>query len=167
MLRRASIGNVLAMLAGLALLAGCGILPASELRDAAPERARATEPGLIAGLFTRRPPELPDAVAVSNLRAATVERASGGVILRVTGVAPTQGYFAPTLAARTEDGPDAAGLLTVSFLAVPPLEPQQIGPERTRLLLAAAYASDLELRGVRGIRLVAGPNVRTLPLPPR
>lgn len=167
MLRRASIGNVFATLAGLALLAGCGVLPASERRDAAPERASASESGLIAGLFTRRSPELPDAVAVSNLRAATVERASGGVIVRVTGVAPTQGYFAPTLLARTQDGPDAAGLLTVSFLAVPPLESQQIGPERTRLLLGAAYASDLELRGVRGIRLVAGPNVQILSLPSR
>lgn len=163
-------GPVLATLAGLALLAGCGVLPASErydpIPDEEPERRRgAAVPGALAGLFTRRPPELPDAVAVPGLREAAVERTSGGVILRVTGVAPTQGYFSPTLAA--QGAPDAAGLLTVSFLAVPPLEPQAVGPERTRLLLAAAYASDLELRGVRGFRLVTGPTVRTLPLPPR
>ena len=155
-------------LAGLALLAGCGVLgPSGPSRRPEPERARASEPGLIAGLFTRRPPELPDAVAIATLRTAAVERSAGGVILRVTGVAPTQGYFNATLAPLNEGAPDAAGLVTVRFLATPPLAPQQVGPERTRLLLAAAYASDAELRGVRGFRLVAGPNVQTLALPPR
>jgi hypothetical protein len=160
---------VLATLAGLALLAGCGVLPASEpsRNELMPERpaGRAVASGPLAGLFSRRPAETPDAVAVSTLRLATVERAAGGVILRVTGVAPTQGYFGPALV--PQGPPDAAGLLTVAFLAIPPIEPQQVGPERTRLLLAAAYASDLELRGLRGFRLVSGPNVQTLSLPPR
>ena len=101
------------------------------------------------------------------VREASFERGYGGAILRVTGVAPSQGFFNAALVAENDGEPDAAGVLTVAFVAVPPETPEAVGPERTRLLLSAAYLSERELRNIRAIRLAAGPIVITLPAPPR
>ena len=143
-----------------------GGLPASEPNAPDPETVREEESGLLTGLFTRRPPDLPDAVPVP-VREAVLERGYGGAILRVTGVAPTQGFFNAALVAQNDGEPDAAGVLGVSFVAVPPETFEAVGPERTRLLLSAAYLSERELRDIRAIRLTAGPTVVTLPTPPR
>ncbi len=170
MRRQDSLRNAVVTLAGGLLLAGCnfafGGLPASEPNPEAPETIREEESGLLTGLFTRDPPDLPDAVPVP-VRDAVLERGYGGAILRVTGVAPTQGFFNAALVPENAGEIDAAGVLTVSFLAVPPETPEEVGPERTRLLLSAAYLSERELRDVRAIRLTAGPTVVTLPTPPR
>lgn len=125
---------------------------------------RSNEQGLLTGLFTRTPVDLPDAVPVP-MREATVERGYGGVILRVTGVAPTQGWFNAALVPDVQ--PDAAGVLTVSLIAVPPLEPMPVGPERTRLLMTGAFLQELELRNIRAFRVVSAQQTVTLPLPPR
>lgn len=125
---------------------------------------REEEQGFLTGLFTRTPVDLPDAVPVP-MREATVERGYGGVILRVTGVAPTQGWFNAALL--PDEQPDAAGVLTVTLLAVPPLGPEQAGPERSRLLMTGAFVQELELRDIRAFRLVAANQTVTLPLPAR
>jgi hypothetical protein len=168
--RRNTLRNAVLTLAGALLLAGCnfslGGLPASEPNVEPTATVRDEESGLLTGLFTRTPRDLPDAVPLP-VREATFERAYGGAILRVTGVAPTQGYFNAALVAENEGAVDAGGAMTVTFLAVPPETPEDVGPERTRLLMSGAYLSDLELRSVRAIRLVAGSQVMTLPTPPR
>jgi hypothetical protein len=156
---------------GALLLAACtlpfgGGLPASERNQDPADVVRAEERGLLTGLFTRAPPDLPDAVPVP-MREATLERGYGGVILRATGVAPTQGYFDATLLAENGGAPDASGALTVRLVAVPPLAPEAVGPERTRLLLTAAFVQDLELRDIRAFRVVAAGSSVTLPVPPR
>lgn len=155
-------------LAAASLLAGCTFAlwdrPPAQPEPSATEDIRATEGSVLTGLFTRTPVDLPDAVPIATLREAVVERAYGGVILRVTGVAPTQGFHGATL--RPENGglPDAAGILTVALVAVPPSTPEAVGPERARLLLTAAFLQERELRDIRGFRVVAGQNVVTLPL---
>ena len=74
-------------------------------------------------------------------REATVERAYGGAILRVTGVAPTQGFFNAALVAENDGDPDAAGVLDACrFVAVPPETPEVVGPERTRLLMSGGLS---------------------------
>lgn len=168
--RRNTLRNAVLTLAGALLLAGCsfgfGGLPASEPNVDPEPVVRDEESGLLTGLFTRTPRDLPDAVPLP-VREATFERAYGGAILRVTGVAPTQGFFNAALVAENDGDLDAGGVMTVAFVAVPPETLEQVGPERTRLLMSGAYLSDLELRNVRAIRLVAGPTVTTLPTPPR
>lgn len=159
------------LLAGL--LAGCQMpfgLPASE-RQANPEYTRndrldENERGLLSGFFSRAPVDLPDAVPVP-MREATLERGYGGVIIRATGVAPTQGYFNAALVPDDDGRPDAAGVVTLRLVAVPPLAPEAIGPERTRLLMTAAFLDELKLRGVKTIRVISALNAATLPVPAR
>jgi hypothetical protein len=162
--------NAVATLACAVLLAGCsfdlGGLPASEPNVEPAEQVRDEESGLLTGLFTRRPPDLPDAVPVP-MREATLERGYGGVILRATGVAPTQGYFNAALVAENEGVPDAAGVMTVALVAVPPETPVGVGPERTRLLLTGAFVSERELREIRAFRVVSAQSSVTLPVPAR
>ncbi|MBP7240839.1 hypothetical protein [Amaricoccus sp.] len=159
-------------LAGAILVCGCsydfGFFGRNEPRQVGDRDAtgtvRSEEQGFLTGLFTRTPIDLPDAVPVP-MREATVERGYGGVILRVTGVAPTQGWFDAALL--PDERPDAAGVLTVTLVAVPPLEPAQAGPERTRLLMTGAFLQELELREIRAFRVVAANQTVTLPLPAR
>jgi hypothetical protein len=157
-------------LAGLVLLAGCsmpfGSLPASEPNAMDPKTMSDSERGLFAGLLLGKETDLPPPVPVP-MREATIERGFGGVMVRATGVAPTQGYFNQVLVADDEGRPDAAGVITLRLLAVPPLAPEAIGPERTRLLMTAAFFQELELRGIKAIRVVSALDVATLPVPPR
>lgn len=161
------------LLAGLA--AGCqtpfGGIPASEPNPDNPAYARnapeaENERGVLSGFFGRAPVDLPDAVPVP-MREATLERGYGGVIIRATGVAPTQGYFNAVLIPQNDARPDEAGVVTLRLAAVPPLSPQAIGPERSRLLMTAAFMTELRLRGVRTIRVISAGNVATLPVPAR
>ena len=54
------------------------------------------------------------------LRQATAEPALHGVILRVDGEAPTQGYYSARLRPIGGGAPDAAGILSFELVAVPP-----------------------------------------------
>ncbi|MBA3324260.1 MAG: hypothetical protein H0T41_02945 [Rhodobacteraceae bacterium] len=170
MSRRGPSLNAVSALAGAVLLAGCslpfGSIPASERNADSPEVVRDEERGLLTGLFTRAPRDLPDAVPVP-MREAALERGYGGVILRATGVAPTQGFYDAALVAENDGVPDAAGVLTVALVAVPPETPVDVGPERTRLLLTAAYLSERELRDIRALRVVSAASSVTLPVPAR
>lgn len=161
------------LLAGL--LAGCqlpfGGVPASEPNPDNPvyarnDRLEENERGALTGFFSRAPVALPDAVPVP-MREATLERGYGGVIIRTTGVAPTQGYFNAVLVPDNGARPDEAGVVTLRLMAIPPLSPQAIGPERSRLLMTAAFMDELKLRGVRTIRVISSLDVATLPVPAR
>ncbi|MBP7002500.1 hypothetical protein [Amaricoccus sp.] len=156
-------------LAGSLLVGGCsfgfGHNEPRATRDVDSEgTVRSNEQGFLTGLFTRTPVDLPDAVAVP-MREATLERGYGGVIIRATGVGPTQGWFNAALL--PDEQPDAAGVLTVNLVAVPPLTPMPAGPERTRLLMTGAFVQELELRNIRAFRVVAANQSVTLPVPAR
>lgn len=159
------------LLAGL--LAGCQMpfgIPNSEsqpgLADTRNDRLQENERGALSGFFSRAPADLPDATPVP-MREATLERGYGGVIIRATGVAPTQGYFNAVLVPANNGRPDEAGMVTLWLVAVPPQTPQAIGPERSRLLMTAAFMDELKLRGVRTIRVISALDTATLPVPAR
>lgn len=160
--------NAIATLAGALLLAGCTFslwdLPPSDRNADSAQTVRDEEGGFLTGVFIGEPRNLPDAVPVPSMREPLLERAYGGVIIRATGIAPTQGYYNAALIPAKGGAPDAAGIVTLALVAVPPDAPQAVGPERTRLLMTAAFVPTLELRGVRGYRVIAGANSVTLPL---
>jgi hypothetical protein len=106
---------------------------------------------------------LPDPVAVP-LRRAELERALHGVIVRVEGIAPRQGYFGADLLPLGGGSADAAGLVTYQLIAIPPEVPGAIGPERTRLLTAAVFVPNRALKGLRGFRVAGVQSSSTLPL---
>jgi hypothetical protein len=141
------------ILACLAALAGCTMeLPGFLGRE-----------GNASGTYRLDDDEpLPDPVPLP-LRMAEAERALHGVIVRVEGVAPTQGFHSAALLPQG-DGPDAAGILGLRLVAIPPGTPEAVGAERTRVLTAAFFLPNLALRDLRGVRVAGGANVRTLPL---
>ena len=106
----------------------------------------------------------PEPVPVA-MRVATAERALHGVIVRVEGEAPTQGYWGAELRPVGDGAPGAAGVLSFRLVAVPPASVEAVGPGRTRQLSAAVFVPNLALRQTRAVR-VAGLNAaETLPLP--
>ena len=99
------------------------------------------------------------------MRSATAERALHGVIVRVEGEAPTQGYWGAELRPLGDGAPDAAGVVSFRFVAVPPAGVEAVGPARTRQLSAGSSSRTSRLRrpgrcGVAGLDAA-----ETLPLP--
>lgn len=140
--------NVLALTC-LGLLGGCGLQPPGSLGLGGAPRGTASDGEV-----------LPDEDPVLPVRRAQIEPALRGILLRVETVAPTQGWHAPALAASE---PTEAGVIDFTFTALVPEGPQGIGPDRTRVLMAAAYIPNARLRNIRGFRVNGTP----LPYTPR
>jgi len=105
--------------------------------------------------------ELPASVPVP-LAQASLERSTTGSILVARGVAPTQGFH--TAGLRPVDGgrPDAAGIITYRFTAMPPAVPEAVGAARTRGLQAAAFIPSRAEKDLRGVRVTGADTSRTL-----
>ena len=141
----------LSLLAGLVLLAGCGMeVPGFVGRE-----------GNYDGFYSVRGTPPPDPVAVA-LRTAVLERALHGVIIRVEAEAPAQGYYSATLLPLNDGRPDAAGVVTFQLVAMPPPEPGAVGPARTRQLSAATFVPTLALKNIRAFRVSGIGTVTTL-----
>ncbi len=108
--------------------------------------------------------ELPLPLAMTP-RDVTFETALNGALLRVEGVAPTQGYHSAQLLVANNGEPDAAGMIRLEFVAVPPQDQQAIGPEATRQLRAAYFVPARSFRRVRGVEVAGAGTLRTLTLP--
>jgi hypothetical protein len=147
------------MLNGLLLLAGFGLLAACSMEMP----AFLGREGGGQGFYNVRgePPPEPRPVP---LREATLERALHGVIIRVDGVAPTQGYYSAALIPLRDGSPDAAGIISFEFMAVPPAGPQAVGPARSRRLTAAVFIPNLALKDLNGFRVAGAGTVHTLPV---
>jgi len=146
--------KALVVAGGLVLLAGCGAVRGPDFLTG--------EGGLLGPATVVQG----DVVAVTSIRSATIERSFRGVIVRVEGVAPTQGFYDAGLVARDEGAADGAGIVTLELVARRPLEPEAVGPERTRLLATGLFVPNADLRDLRGFRVVTGAGAVTLPLPP-
>ena len=98
------------------------------------------------------------------LRQTEAERALHGVILRVVGEAPTQGYYSAFLRPLGGGAPDAAGILSFELVAIPPAAPQTVGPARTRVLSAGIFMPNQSLKDLRGFRVAGAGAVQTVTL---
>ena len=100
---------------------------------------------------------------VAQITDAVVERAPGGVIVRATGVPPTQGFWAAALVpTNLELQPDENGVLAFDFRTLPPETQQLVGAPATREITAGYFLSPQDLRGVRSILVRAEGNSRSL-----
>jgi hypothetical protein len=150
-------GARIGCMVALAALAGCSVEIPGFL-------GREGDTSGTTGTFQVRREPLPDPRPVP-LRAATLERALHGVILRVEGEAPTWGFHSAALRPLGNGAPDAAGILGFELVAIPPEPPEPAGAPRTRELTAAVFVPTLALKEVRGFRVAGAGNVQTLPLP--
>ncbi len=94
---------------------------------------------------------------VSTVTELKVERVSGGALIRIEGVAATQGAFEVLLEPENEDHLPVDGVLTYNLKAIQPAG-FRTGTPQSRELTEAIFRTDQELRGVRTIRVVATSN---------
>lgn len=101
----------------------------------------------------RRPEAEYAGTLVADLTTLKVERVAGGAIIRVKGIASTQGAFDVRMEPENEDQEPVNGVLTYTLLAVQPPGFRQ-GPAQSREITAAVFRTDQELANVRTIRIV-------------
>ena len=88
-----------------------------------------------------------------QVTALTIERIPGGAIIRATGLAARQGYYAVQLTPATEDELPVDGVLTYRLEGVRPSKNTPVGTTPTREVIAARRITDQDLSGVRSIRV--------------
>jgi hypothetical protein len=107
-------------------------------------------------------------VLVPGVQNVSADRSRQGVILRAEGIAPTQGFYSPELVSTGVPGGD--GIEVVQLRALPPVEAQPVGAQRTRILAVGRFYTNREMEGIRGFRVMAGQNALSVtapaPLPP-
>jgi hypothetical protein len=99
---------------------------------------------------------------VTSVTSLAVERTPGGVILRATGLPPTQGFWQGALILENIDGAPVDGTLTFQFRAAPPPGPQPVGAPRTREIVVGVFLSRQNLQGVTTLRVVGQQNAATI-----
>lgn len=108
------------------------------------------------------PPSISDErPLVAQVTALDVEPTAGGIIIRATGLPPTQGYWQPGLLNVTDEN-SPKGTLVYEFRAWPPMAPAPVGGEGSRRLETAAYASNVELQGIGTITVQGAQNSRSV-----
>jgi len=87
---------------------------------------------------------------IANL---TVERVPGGALIRATGLAARQGYYAVQLTPANEEEEALDGVLTYRLEGVRPNSATPVGTTPTREVVAARKLTNQQLAGVRRIRV--------------
>ena len=137
----------------LALLAGCG--GDSGLNPLRWLGSRSETETLVPVEAAALPDTRPLMYQVTSLR---LDPTYTGAILRATGLAPTQGWWAGELVAE-ERAPAPPGslaardVLTYTFRAVPPPGPTRVSTPQSREVVVGLTLTNRELAGVREIRV--------------
>ncbi len=143
----------IAILASTTLfLAGCGessLNPFNWFGDE--EEVETVEDITVTTRSTDRRPLMP---VVSSV---ILEDTPGGVIVRATGLPPTQGWFEADLVSNTRGEP-VNGILTYEFRAIPPAEQQAVSTIQSREVIVGRFVSDIRLAQTREIRVVGETN---------
>lgn len=135
---------LLAGLAALMLLPACGsrLNPLNWFgpRERA-ERSVEADAGLPGAPVDRR-------ALVAQVTKAVLEPMAGGLILRATGLPPTQGYWEAELVARPID---EDGVLVFDFRVYPPVTRAEVSTAVSREVVVATFISDIKLAQITGI----------------
>ncbi len=86
-----------------------------------------------------------------------LEKMPGGVIIRATGLPPTQGFWDAELVAR----PAEDGVIIYDFRVFPPIEAASVLTPQSREVTVAAFLSDIKLEGIRQITVQGENNARS------
>lgn len=159
--------SVTGLLAAAVLLSGCATVRDSRINPvnwfggarAPAEAAQADGNALIPqrGALAR-PEESYEGAAIARVSDLVLEPLPGGAVLRATGVAERQGPYEVRLTPVQQEGP----VLVFRFDRLLPRQRTPAGPPRTREVTVATHLSELELDGVRAIRVEAAGNAREL-----
>jgi hypothetical protein len=95
---------------------------------------------------------------VAQVLSVKVEPYPGGVIVRATGLPPTQGYWSASLVPQPVDD---KGKLVFEFRIAPPLKPFPAGTQPSREVTVAGNVSDFTLQTVTSIEVQGANNALT------
>ena len=87
----------------------------------------------------------------------TLEKMPTGVIVRATGLPPTQGYWEAELVPQPLD---ESGRLVLDFRVFPPIEAMRAGTPPSREVVVALYLSNYKLDSIREIVVQGETNAR-------
>ncbi|MCF3594372.1 hypothetical protein LZG00_10195 [Rhodobacteraceae bacterium LMO-12] len=159
--------SLLALLVATMTLSACGSIRDSAVnpfnwfgRSRAEAAPQGTTNALIpkrSGIFARRAPGPYAGIPVATIKDLAVDRAAGGAIIRVTGVAAQQGPYEVQLV-KDEDAADGTLSYTLKALRTPT---RLVGPETSREVVAAQFVTDGDLAGIRTIRVNGAQNARS------
>ncbi len=147
----------------LLTLSGCARISESRLNPfnwfGSSTEAAVTEPAERRPLVpeSRRNVEVDGRILVDSITSLNVDRAPSGAIVRVVGVAPTQGFFNAELVNRGVEN----GVLILEFRAQAPNRLEVPGTTRSRQISAAYVIDSIDLSGIRTVRVQAATNART------
>jgi hypothetical protein len=94
---------------------------------------------------------------VTQVTDLTLEKMPGGVIIRATGLPPTQGFWQAELVAR----PFEDGKIIYDFRVFPPVTPQAASTTQSREIIVATYLSNIKLGSIREITVQGASNARS------
>ncbi len=94
---------------------------------------------------------------ISQVTDMKLERMPGGVIIRATGLPPTQGYWEAELVAP----PIEDGKIIYDFRVFPPVDDAAISTPQSREVTVATYLSNIKLESIRQITVQGENNART------
>lgn len=95
---------------------------------------------------------------VDQVLTVKVEPYPGGVIVRATGLPPTQAFWNASLVAQPVD---EKGKLVFEFRIAPPLKPYPAGTQPSREVTVAGNVTDFTLQSVTSIEVVGARNALT------
>lgn len=162
--------TILASLAASLFLTACGSMRDSAFnpfnwfgRSRSEPAAEANTNPLIptrrgGGVFRRAGPEVYLGQPVDTIAEMHVERVAGGAVIRVKGIAASQGWYNVRLVEDKDDGSDTT--LTYTLRAQPSGLRELIGPPQSREIVAAKALTDNDLEGIRTIRVKGVKNAR-------
>ena len=96
---------------------------------------------------------------IDQITGLSVDRTPGGVIVRATGLPPSQGYYNADL---VQVASPNAGELAFEFRISPPPQAPRIGTVWSREIVTGTFLSDARLTGIRRFRVSAARNERTV-----
>ncbi|MEX0285432.1 MAG: hypothetical protein AB3N23_12555 [Paracoccaceae bacterium] len=103
--------------------------------------------------------ERPDLhVPIEQITTLAVDRTPTGAIIRVEGIARTQGAYDARLVTATEDGEPIDGVLSYTFEVLYPENPRPVGSQSSRKVIVARSLTNQDLRPIRVIRVTGAQN---------
>ena len=149
-----SMSRHLALIAALCLVTACAAVRTSPLNPLNWFGPARTAP--VADLVTAAAAD-PRAL-VAQVTALRIEPTAGGVLIRATGLPPTQGYWQAELVKVDTDNPET---LTYDFRIFPPLTATRTGTQPSREVVVATSVSNIALGEVRSITVQGATNALT------
>lgn len=102
-----------------------------------------------------------DRLLVDQVLDLVVEPIPGGVILRATGLPPTQGFWDAELVPEN-GGKPVDGVLTYRFAVAAPPEAKPVSTQPSREIIVAIFLSNIDLEPIRMITVQGARNARSV-----